>query len=456
METLMGALPTAKSFSDGDLKSEISDKQSRRSTISATAGFFVDMFDVFLPVVVLAPAQAYFQPANMTETEAAVAGSLILAATLLGRPLGSIIFGALSDRFGRKPITLVSVAGFGICTILMGLLPGYQHWGVWALYTLIALRFIGGIFLGGEYTAANVLAMESAPKEKRGLYSGLIQAGYPLAYIAIAALTFLMLKVFPIDGGLSSPYVNYGWRIPFFLGGILAFAVIIPYRTLVDESVMWTRTKSKRKANTLKILFNKDNRRHFIQVVVVLTGFWCTLFASAAGLLPRVLMRFVHLGAQDMTVVIMIASVALTVGFILVPSLSQITGRRNMIVLMGLLAGTVGTYCYYLLVTDPGSFIRITVLSTIVVVLTSSVAGITTCYLNERFPTEIRSTGFGVAYAAPVIVPALYGVYQGLLEKIVAPQFTPLILVVVGGLLTIVGALMGPETRDVDLKSTST
>jgi MFS family permease len=425
-----------------------SNDQASKAATSAFFGFFVDMFDVFLPIIVLAPAQIYFQPPNISPSVAALAGSLVLAATLLGRPLGSVIFGYLSDRIGRKPVTLIAVAGFGICTILMGLLPGYATWGAASLYALILLRFIGGIFLGGEYTAANVLAMEAAPKSKRGFYSGYIQSGYPVAYVMIAALTFLMLQLFPPVGGLDSPYIAYGWRIPFFIGGLLALAFILPFRSAVQESALWEKTQKR--VNPLVAVFSGENLKRFAQVFIVLSGFWFTTIAAAAGILPGTLIRVVHLTPQKMTIAIMIASVFLIAGYLAVAVLSQKYGRRTMIIVMGILSGTVGLYSYYLLLKVPTDFTMIIVLTTIIVVALTSVWGLTTCYLNERFPTRVRSSGFGMAFTLPVIIPSFYGFYQGILAQMMPAQFTVLVLVAVGSLLTLIGGLIGPETKDVD------
>lgn len=425
-----------------------SDEQASKAATSAFFGFFVDMFDVFLPIIVLAPAQIYFQPPTMSPSVAAIVGSLVLAATLLGRPLGSVIFGYLSDRVGRKPVTLIAVAGFGVCTILMGLLPGYATWGAFSLCALIFLRFVGGIFLGGEYTAANVLAMEAAPKSRRGLYSGYIQSGYPVAYVAIAAVTFLMLQLFPPVGGLNSQYVAYGWRIPFFIGGLLALAFILPFRSSVQESTIWKATDKRE--NPLVAVFSGENLKRFVQVFIVLSGFWFTTIAAAAGILPGTLIRIVHLTPQKMTIAIMIASVFLIVGYMLVAVLSQKFGRRAMIIAMSILSGTVGTYSYYLLLKVPSSFSSIVVLTTVIIVTLTSVWGLTTCYLNERFPTRVRSSGFGMAFTLPVIIPSFYGFYQSMLAHMMPAQFTVLVLVVIGSVLTLVGGLMGPETKDVD------
>ena len=165
------------------------------------------MFDIYLPIVVLAPALIYFVPPDLDTTTTAVVSGTIFAATLLGRPVGSVIFGHFADSIGRKRTTIISVSGFGVITLLMALLPGYEQWGLAAVILLIVLRLVDGVFLGGEYTSANPLAMEYSPKEKRGLYAGIIQSGYPLAFAAISAITAVLLFLLPADG-LNSPYVQ--------------------------------------------------------------------------------------------------------------------------------------------------------------------------------------------------------------------------------------------------------
>lgn len=98
---------------------------ARAAVIGASFGFFVDMFDVYLPVVALTPAMDYFLPHSVSPDSRAIVNSLIFVATLLGRPLGSIVFGRLADQIGRRRTTLYAVAGCGGCTLLIAVLPGY-------------------------------------------------------------------------------------------------------------------------------------------------------------------------------------------------------------------------------------------------------------------------------------------------------------------------------------------
>src|SRR3954463_15545204 len=143
-----------------------------------------------------------------------------------------------ADRIGRKRATLVSVSGFGILTIVIGCLPGYESWGVVSVVLFIALRFIVGVFVGGEYTSASPLAMEYSKKDERGPNSARIMLGFPLAFFTISGLTLLVLQFAP-SGDASSPYSVWGWRIPFFLGGALALGFVMWFARQVPESELF-------------------------------------------------------------------------------------------------------------------------------------------------------------------------------------------------------------------------
>jgi MFS family permease len=159
--------------------------KGRKAVYGAWFGFFVDMYDIYLPIVVLAPALIYFLSPEIDATTTVIIGGTIFASTLVARPVGAVIFGHYADTLGRKRTTIIAVSGFGILSVLMAALPGYEQWGLVAVSLLIALRFIDGIFVGGAYTAANPLAMEYCPKQKRGLYGAVVMTGFPLGYAAI-------------------------------------------------------------------------------------------------------------------------------------------------------------------------------------------------------------------------------------------------------------------------------
>lgn len=88
-------------------------------------------------------------------------------------------------------------------------------------------------------------------------------------------------------------------------------------------------------------------------------------------------------------------------------------------------------------------------------VVTLSLWGIITTYINERFHTGVRASGYGLGYSLAVIIPSFYAFYQSGLASFMAKDYTPLVLLVISGVLIVVGALAGPETRDVDMRASA-
>jgi MFS family permease len=411
-------------------------------------GFFVDMFDIYLPIVVLAPALVYFVAPEMGTVEKSIVSGSIFAATLIGRPIGSFIFGHFADAIGRRRTTIISVTGFGICTLLMALLPGYQELGIVAVIIFVLLRLVDGVFLGGEYTAANPLAMEYSPKEKRGFYSALIMSGYPLAFAAISAITTVLLFLVPA-GDINSPYVQWGWRIPFVIGAALAFALVFYYVRSVEESELFEETGGT-EAPLRQLFTNWENLRSFLQVFVLMTGFWLSL-QTVAAILPNLLGEPVGLSQTNQTITLVVSNVVLVAGYFSAGVISQRVGRRPYLIAMGLVAAVAGTFLYYLLLSaPPQNLLLVIVLATIVTLLVVSPWGITTAYINERFRTGIRASAFGIGYSLAVVIPSFYAYFQAGLAAFMPFEYTVLVLVVVGALLIVVGAALGPETKDVD------
>jgi len=430
------------------------EEKAERAIRGAFFGFFVDMFDIYLPVVVLAPAIRYFVSPDLSDGATSLVTGAIFAATLVGRPVGALIFGHFADRIGRKKTTIVSVTGFGILTVLIGCLPGYATWGVASVVLFIALRFIVGVFVGGEYTAASPLAMEYSPKARRGQNSARIMVGFPLAFFTISGLTLLMLQIAP-SGDPSSPYSVWGWRIPFFIGGLIALAFVVYFSRQVEESEVFEAEGGSEEA-PIKQLLARDTIGHFAQVFVLMTGFWLTL-NTVTAILPEVLKDTVGLSATNASLTLMIAAIANAGGYLTVGWLAQRYGRRPFLIAWGLSAAVLGTFVYWVLLHfKPSALPAAILLTAATVVLVGPCWAMITAYINERFHTGVRASGFGLGYSLAVILPSFYAFYQSLLGHVMSSTYTVLPLLVIGGLLITVGGALGPETRDVDLGPATT
>ncbi len=418
----------------------------QRALRAAFIGFFVDMFDVYLPVVALGPAMSYFQPATLSPALKSSLFYIVFAVSLVGRPVGATLFGHYGDKIGRRRVTIISMGGFALVTLIIALLPGYESWGIASIVILTLLRFADGIFLGGEYTGANPLAMEYAPKEKRGKWSAIIHMAFPLAVAAMSLITTGLLRALPA-GSSTSPYVRWGWRIPFFLGALFAGGAFLYYVKRVPESSVWANAEKPK--SPLKELFRGDNFRCLSQVFLVMSGVWFTLNA-VTSILPGVLLTVRHVDSVVVTNAQLVANFTLVLVFVPVGVLGQKIGRRMVLGLVGL---TVGPSLYYVLVRSGyRSALRLTLLVTLINLCATPAWAIITSYINERFPTGVRASGYGIGCSAATIIPAFSSFYMLGLKGLGMPyEYTEIVIFAVGGLLLLLGALSGPETKHVEL-----
>ncbi len=412
------------------------------------------MFDIYLPVVALAPVMFMFQPKNLSPQMETVLASLVFITTLLGRPIGALIFGLIADKVGRRAASIYSVAGFGVITLLIGLLPGYETLGLASYILLVLLRFLDGIFLGGGYTGAMPLAIEYSKKDKRGFVGGLIIAGFPAAYVSINLITMLMFYLFPLDGP-GSPYTVWGWRIPFIVGAALAGLLALYYVHKVSESEVWKKEAAggalQAETSPMAGLLSGKGGRDLLQVLLLMTGFWTTQNIITIYMPTGLLVKTLHLDGFALTATLMICYTILFFSYIGSGLLGQLIGRRRFFVIVGPLIATVGAYILYTLTVTPGMAFgtRVLLVSLLAVIVTSP-WGVIVTYINERFATDVRATGFGIGFSLSVVIPSFYAFYMDWLSALMPLALTPVALLIVGGLIGTVGALIGPETRDVD------
>ncbi|MTD54784.1 MFS transporter [Amycolatopsis pithecellobii] len=411
--------------------------------------YFVDQFDIYLPIIALAPASAYFQSTGVSAGTAALLNAFVFTSTLIARPIGAAIFGHFADKQGRRHTTLIAVAGFGITTALIAALPGYQTVGIAASALLIALRFVAGIFLGGEYTTAVPLAMEWSPRRHRGIVSGTITATSPFAYGLVAAITLILLNVMP-SADVHSAYAQWGWRIPFVIGALLAVVLFRAYRREVEEPAT-ARTQT---GSPLVLLFKGEHRRAMLQVFVLMTGTWLAT-NIAVSLLPSLLKSKVGLTSKQVTFTMMIAEIVVTVMYLVVATLSQRIGRRPFYIGYGLAMAIVGSSCYALIQHMRGSgLFAVIVVTAVILVFTICTFAPIAAYLTERFPANIRASGYGVGYSLALIIPAFYAFYLDGLQSFMSATLAPVVLLVIAGLLISIGGFAGPETKNVDMGHT--
>jgi MFS family permease len=418
---------------------------ARSSIIGGVISLLIDSYDIYVPAFILAGAMDYFEPSSMPDSMKVTIETLIFTVTLLARPIGGPILGNLSDKIGRKRTTMIAAIGFTITTFLIGFVPGYAQWGYGSIAVLIFLRLIDGIFLGGGYAGPVPLAIERSPAHLRGLIGGLIAAGAPVAILFINVVQLLVLKKLPHEA-----YLSWGWRLPFFFGAFLGILYLIYYSRVPELEVSKLRRDNTSVRQPIWELFSGPNFKSLIQVMLLLTGMWFAV-QMVLSFLPGLLIGILHQSPANVSTLELTSSAATAVGMILYAVLSQRIGRRSLLIAVGLsiIIGESLAYFFMVRLANGGSgFLAIGIMAFIAIVLANSPLGAVIVYLNERFPSYVRGSGYGTSYTISLIIPGLYSLWLYWLGKIIPYEYTGLILIVLGGVLFLWASVLGPETRD--------
>ena len=381
-------------------------------------------------------AALYFNQVFFPATDP-LSGTLLSFATLgIGfavRPLGGIIGGYLGDRIGRKPVLVGSLLLMGIATVLIGVLPTYQQVGVWAGILLVAVRVVQGLAFGAEWGGAILMCFEHAPWKKKGLYTGITQAGFP---VGLLLANFAFLVSVPLGD-------QWAWRVPFLLSAVLIVVGIL-IRLKIEESPEFEELKEEGEIskNPLVEVLRDDWRN-------VLRAF-CLRIAETAGYAVSVTFILSYLSSQKLAdrpttlTALMIAAALGIVATTLWGALTDRVGRRPVYLLGTALTVAWGVPLF--LVVNTGTAIAI-IIAFIVsyTICQNSLAGVQGAWFSELFAAKTRTTGASLAYQLSAVV-------SGFTPLIATALFAgvgwigPALLFSAYGLLGLVAALITRET----------
>jgi MFS family permease len=206
---------------------------TRQSKIAAASGWIgsaLEYYDFFIYATAasLVFPQIFFPSQN--PTVAIVASLATYGVGYVARPIGAFVLGHWGDTHGRKNVLVLCLFIMGLSTMLVGVIPTYEHVGIWAPVFLVALRLIQGFAVAGEISGASSMVLEHAPFGRRGFFASFTLQGVQAGQI-LAAAVFL-----PIAAYMGKEdFIAWGWRIPFLLSVLV---VIVGYliRREVDET----------------------------------------------------------------------------------------------------------------------------------------------------------------------------------------------------------------------------
>lgn len=208
----------------------------RLAILASAAGTLLEWYDLYLAIILAKVLSNNLFPGG--ESSYFLETLAIVGSSFFVRPLGSLFFGSLGDRKGRKKSFLLSLLLMGGATFLIGLLPTFQQIGWWAPMLLLGLRLMQGFALSGEYSGAIIYVSENAPPGKRGYYTGFIQATVPIGLLLCLSVVIAVQSMMS-----AADFNSWGWRIPFLTSVVLVvFSYLI--RRKMEETPVFAQLQA--------------------------------------------------------------------------------------------------------------------------------------------------------------------------------------------------------------------
>ena len=424
------------------------EQPSRRAIVYAAvcsvAGWAFDLFDLFILLYIAGTIGKLIFPGHSpTLSLAAVYASF--AVSVLLRPAGAAIFGAVSDRAGRKKTMVIVLAGVGLSTAAMGAVPTYATAGLAAPLLFLALRLVQGIFVGGVVAATHTLGTESVAPRWRGLMSGLVGAGGAGLGAAMASGLYIGVSAaFP-----GTQFDVWGWRVMFFAG---LLAAILSYFVLrgVEESPLWKAARQAGPPAKARIsdLVRGGRGKMFALNIVLVAGAGSQYYLTS-GYLPTMLGSVTGVHGTTQGVLLLVASLGVIVAAVLAGHLSERFGRRRTMLVMGAVNLVALPLLTWLIAhADPGDTGAVGAYAVLLAFFANAAYAPVLVFLNERYPTALRARGTAVCWNVGFMIGGLMPTFVNLASPSLAA--VPGRLMIFLGVLVamfLVATVLSPETR---------
>jgi len=365
-----------------------------RAIIGASSGNLVEWYDFYTYAFTsIYFASAFFPKGDATSQLLATAG--IFAVGFFMRPLGGWLFGWIADRHGRKNSMVISVLMMCAGSLLIAVLPTYSTVGALAPLLLLFARLAQGLSVGGEYGTAATYMSEVASRGNRGFYSS-FQYVTLIGGQLLALLVLVVLQSVLTEDQLRA----WGWRIPFLIGAITAVVAMYLRRSLTETATQ--EAMHSKEAGSLAGLL--PHKRAVLMVLAFTMG-GSLYFYTFTTYMQKYLVNTAHMAA---TTVSYVMTVVLVIYMLLQPvfgALSDSIGRRNSMILFGVLAmlGTVPLFNALAQPSSPYMAFGLVMAGLVIGSFYTSISGVVKA---ELFPTAVRALGVGFTYA---VGNALFG-----------------------------------------------
>jgi len=389
------------------MSSEPTKKQNmRRVALTSLAGTSIEWYDFFLygtAAAVIFP-KAFF-PQDLPPMVLLIISFSTFAVGFIARPLGGVVFGHFGDQVGRKRTLVIALMMMGVATTLIGLLPTYESIGIAAPLTLVALRFIQGLAVGGQWGGAMLLVTESAPSNKRGWYGAYAQAGAGVGVI-LANLAFLAVSTSMSD----EAFVEWGWRLP-FIASIVLIGISLYVQLRVEDTEAFKALQAAQAEGGEQAAVTKspvlEAIRRYPRRIMLAAGAFLSVQVTFYILIAFVVAYGLNSPSVDLTrdqilTSVLIAAAAMIPALFYFSGLSDKVGRKQIYRWGAILTGLWGFALFPLI--DTGNPLMITLAVSIGMIFLGMQYGPQAAYFTELFTTEVRYSGASLGYQIGAIL----------------------------------------------------
>ncbi len=375
------------------------EEQSRKAIYAATIGNVMEWYDFGVFGFLAGSLALNFFPKDDPRTSL-LNTFLIFGVGLVFRPLGGIVIGRMGDNQGRKPALVLTILLMAVGTVIIGVLPTYSSIGVMAPILLLLARLLQGFSTGGEWGGATAFMAEWSVEGKRGLYTSFQQmsvAGGSLLGVGLAAaLTSL----------IGSDAINdWGWRIPFLLGGLFG-PIGLWLRREVDETPPFREVLAEGDAGEGRVAEGGVAEASTFGHALRAFGFtvlWTVSFYVFLTYMPTYTRTQLHLTAAQSLWASTASLLALVVLVPLMGALSDRVGRKKLLLASCALCFVLPIPAFFVLTQGYG-FASVVLVQIVFSFAISLFSGPGPAAIAEIFPTRGRSTWMSSSYALAVAI----------------------------------------------------
>jgi MHS family proline/betaine transporter-like MFS transporter len=363
---------------------------SRRAVGAAVIGNVLEWYDFGVYGYVAAIIGKNFFPGT-DDTTQLLSAFLTFGLGFLARPVGGIVIGRMGDTHGRKAALMLTIFLMACGTVLIGILPVYATIGVAAPALLLLARLMQGFSTGGEWGGSTAFIVEWAPKEKRGLYGSFQQMSVVGGLLLGSTFAALLNSILT-----PAQMAEWGWRVPFLVGGILGPVGLYMRRT-IEETPHYERVKDAAPAGS----------RSGFAMAATAFGFtivWTVAFYVLLTYMPSWTGKYMKLTAAQALWSNSIGLVALVIAIPIMGHLSDRFGRRPLLLLCCAAFIVLPWPLFTYLASGNVPYAVLVLVQVGIAIVIALYSGAGPAAIAEIFPTRSRSTWMTTGYALAVAI----------------------------------------------------